>query len=161
VTKRARRGAAGMVAIAAGTAIGVSLVADARQETPEPAGPVAWSEGRVRVEVMNAGGVSGMAGAATESLREAGFDVVDFGDARPFDTLRLSEVVDRVGRTDVATAVAAVLGIHNVQSDPDPNLYVDVTVVLGSEWLGREGGTEEEQGEEVERWWDPRGWFGN
>ena len=102
-----------------------------------------------------------MAGAATRNLREAGFDVVDFGDARPFDPDRQSEVVDRVGRNDVAMAVAEVLGIHNVQSEPDPNLYVDVTVVLGSEWSGRDEGTEEEQGEEVERWWDPRGWFGN
>jgi len=147
--------------IAAGSAIGVSLVADVREESPETADQVVWSEGRVRVEVLNVGGVSGMAAGATRKLRDAGFDVVDFGDSRPFDSSRPSEVVDRVGRTDIATAVAEVLGIDNVQSDPDPNLYVDVSVLLGSEWAGRDEGTEEDQSEAAEAWWDPRGWFGN
>lgn len=161
MTRNARRAVGGLLTIAAGTAIGVSLVADVRQESTEPASQVVWSEGRVRVEVLNVGGVTGMAGGATRKLREAGFDVVDFGDSRPFDPGRPSEIVDRVGRTDIATAVAEVLGIDNVQSDPDPNLYVDVSVLLGSEWAGRDEGTEEDQSEAAEAWWDPRGWFGN
>jgi len=161
MTQRRGRVIAGILMIAVGTAIGVSLVADVRPESQEEADQVTWSEGRVRVEVLNVGGVSGMAGGATQRLRDAGFDVVDFGDSRPFDPDRPSEVVDRVGRTDVATAVAEVLGIDNVQSDPDPNLYVDVSVLLGSEWLGSDEGTEEDQSEEVVGWWNPRGWFEN
>lgn len=117
-----------------------------------------WSGERVRVEVYNAGGVSGMAREATGILREAGFDVVTFGNARAFDPERRSEVVDRVERADMAQAVAATLGIDNVQSEPDPNLYVDVTVVLGREWSAPTSETlsvpEAEPG-----WWDPRTWF--
>ena len=118
----------------------------------------AWSGERVRVEVYNAGGVSGMAREATGFLREAGFDVVTFGNAPAFDPERRSEVVDRVGRPDMAQAVAATLGIDNVQSEPDPNLYVDVTVVVGREWSAPTRETlavpEAEEG-----WWDPRTWF--
>jgi hypothetical protein len=120
----------------------------------------AWApDERVRVEVLNAGGVSGLARTATTRLREAGFDVVQFGNARTFDR-DSSVVLDRVGRLDLAEAVANALGIPNVLTEPDPNLFVDVTVLLGRTWPGQEG----EQG----RWreppqrapWDPRGWLG-
>ncbi|MEM7415982.1 MAG: LytR C-terminal domain-containing protein [Gemmatimonadota bacterium] len=97
-------------------------------------GPAGWEDGRVRVEVLNGGGVGGMAVRATDRLRDYGFDVVDIGNARPFDRERPSVVIDRVGRSDMAQAVAEALGIDNVQSDPDPNLYVDVSVVLGADW---------------------------
>jgi hypothetical protein len=89
---------------------------------------------RVRVEVLNAGGVSGMARDVTGRLRNVGFDVVDFGNAAAFDPGRPSAVIDRVGRLDVAGAVAEALGIDNVLSEPDSNLYVDVSVLVGSEW---------------------------
>jgi len=90
-------------------------------------------EGRVRVEVLNGGGMAGAARRATDLSRDAGFDVVYFGNASSFDHAE-SEVVDRVGRPELARAVAEVLGIHNVLSDPDPDLYVDVSVVLGRDW---------------------------
>jgi len=118
-----------------------------------------WSGERVRVEVFNAGGVSGMARAATEQLREAGFDVVAFGNADAFDPDRPSAVIDRVGRSDIAQAVAGALGIDNVQSDPDPNLFVDVTVVLGREWTVPATQWSGASGVDARDWWDPRGWF--
>jgi hypothetical protein len=88
---------------------------------------------RNRVEVLNASEVSGLARDATEVLRDAGFDVVTFGNARVSDA-DTSVVFDRVSRPEIARAVADVLGIHNVRSEPDSNLYVDVSVLLGSEW---------------------------
>ncbi len=88
---------------------------------------------RIRVEVLNASEVSGLARDATEVLRNAGFDVVTFGNARVSDA-DTSVVFDRVNRPEIARAVADVLGIHNVRSEPDSNLYVDVSVLLGSEW---------------------------
>ena len=127
-------------------------------ETSPPA--VVTQEARVRVEILNAGGVSGMAREATRALRSAGFDVVDFGNLPAFDPDRVSEVIDRVGRTDLARAVAEELGIDNVQSDPNPNLYVDVSVLLGREWAGPNAGSEDDDAAEASPWWDPRGWFG-
>ena len=116
-------------------------------------------EGRVRVEVLNGGGVSGRAGQATDALRDAGFDVVLFGNAGTFDQ-DSSVVLDRVGGLDAARAVADVLGIHNVRSELDSNLYLDVSVVLGRDWTP----VVDELGEEEtpsRAWWDPRGWFGS
>lgn len=111
---------------------------------------------RVRVEVLNAGGVDGLARDATAYLRDSGFDVVGFGNARDFDA-DSSVVLDRVGQEEIARAVADVLGIHNVRSQPDSNLYVDVSVLLGSEW--RRPDLPEAPERQEPAWWDPRGWF--
>lgn len=118
-----------------------------------------WSGDRVRVEVQNGGGVEGMARTATDVLRTAGFDVVKFGNARAFDPERHSVVIDRVGRVAAAQAIAKALGIDSVLSEPDPNLYVDVTVVLGSPWQPLTPVLRSEVTEPWS-WWDPREWFG-
>ena len=113
---------------------------------------------RVRVEVLNAGGVSGVARSATVRLRDVGFDVVHFGNARAFDR-DSSAVIDRVGRPDLAEAVANALGIGNVLTEPDPNLFVDVTVLLGRTWSGPPGGRALRDTPSRAPW-DPRGWLG-
>ncbi|HUF75162.1 MAG TPA: LytR C-terminal domain-containing protein [Longimicrobiales bacterium] len=113
---------------------------------------------RVRVEVLNAGGVSGVARDATARLRDVGFDVVHFGNARAFDS-ESSVVIDRVGRPDLAEGVANVLGIGNVRAEPDPNLFVDVTVLLGRTWSGPAGAIASSEPPQRAPW-DPRGWLG-
>ena len=118
--------------------------------------PVRRVQGRVRVEVKNGGGVAGMARAATDALREGGFDVVYYGNASTFDR-DSSVVLDRVGRVDLARAVADRLGIPRVLSEPDSNLYLDVTVVLGEDWAPPAASAEEASAELP--WWDPRGWL--
>jgi hypothetical protein len=114
---------------------------------------------RVRVEVLNAGGVAGVARDVRNVLLDAGFDVVQFGNAASFDR-DTTVVIDRIGREDLAEAVANALGIRNVLVETDPNLFVDVTVLLGRDWADR--------ADEAERFgpppgrsaWDPRGWLG-
>ncbi len=113
---------------------------------------------RVRVEVLNAGGVSGLARGATDQLRDIGFDVVHFGNARAFDR-DSSVVIDRVNRPDFARAVANALGIGTVVTQPDPNLFVDVTVLLGRSWSGPEGVSVPRE-PPPRAPWDPRGWIG-
>ncbi len=88
---------------------------------------------RVRVEVLNAGGVAGMARVATEILRDAGFDVVEVGNADAFDRDG-SVVFARLGRVDLASMVAEALAIPAYRNEPDSTAYVDVTVLLGSAW---------------------------
>lgn len=97
------------------------------EEAEEPPGE------RVRVEVLNAAGVPGLARAATQLLRKRGWDVVYFGNAgsRVRDA---SVVIDRVGRPQTAGQVAEALGVNEVESTPDSTLYVDVTVILGGDW---------------------------
>ncbi len=100
-----------------------------------PAGQALLSRGaeRVTVDVLNAGGVDGMARVATDHLREAGFDVVSVGNASSFDQ-DSTTVIDRAGSLQKAAAVADALGVRAVVSEPDANLFVDVTVRLGSDW---------------------------
>ena len=114
--------------------------------------------GRVRVEVLNGGGQAGAAREATDQLRDLGFDVVFFGNAGTFEE-DSSRVLDRMGRLEVARDVADALGIRNVRSEPDANLYLDVTVVLGRDWVPAPP-VEMEGGAPAARpWWDPRRWL--
>jgi len=114
---------------------------------------------RVRVEVLNGGGHVGAAREATESLRELGFDVVFFGNAGTFDR-DSSIVLDRMGRVERARDVADALGIRVVRSEPDSNLYLDVTVVLGRDWEPAPEPLAEPPAAPTRPWWDPRGWVG-
>ena len=113
-------------------------------------------DGRVTVEVLNAGGVSGVAREATAVLRSAGFDVVSFGNASSFDQVE-SVVIDRIGDPNPALSVASVLGIRNVRSEPDSNLYLDISVLLGSQWLPPVDSTQSEETTTV--WWDLWSWL--
>jgi hypothetical protein len=90
---------------------------------------------RVRVEVLNAAGVPGLARIATDRLRDAGFDVVYFGNNRGFAP-ESSLVLDRVGKPEHADEVARAIEIPRVLSRPDSTLYLEVTVVLGKDWSG-------------------------
>lgn len=107
---------------------------------------------RVRVEVLNAGGRPNLAREATDVLRDDGFDVVYFGNAGEFGE-EPSVVLDRVGRPDLARGVADALGIRSVRSEPDSNLFVDVSVRLGEEWMRP---TPAAVTEPTPAWWDLR-----
>ena len=87
----------------------------------------------VRVDVFNAGGVEGMGRAATDILRDAGFNVYGPYNASAFDR-DSSVVLARLGRVDLASMVADALAIPAYQDEPDSTAYVDVTVLLGSTW---------------------------
>lgn len=108
-------------------------------------------DNRIRVEVLNAGGVPGMAADATDHLRSLGFDVVYYGNARTFDREETA-VLDRSGSPDAARAVARALGVPEAEEAPDPGLLVDVTVLLGSGW--RVPDPDEMEG--ADEWWSPR-----
>jgi hypothetical protein len=85
---------------------------------------------RIRVEVRNGSGIPGAAADVTEYLRQAGFDVVDFGNAEEFDQPQ-TVVIDRVGVPGPAREVAAVLRGVPIRSGVDTTLYLDVTVLVG------------------------------
>ena len=133
-------GVAVVVLAAMGLALRLNEAPRVPQEPPPPPLGV-----RVRVEVLNGGGQAGVARAATELLRDAGFDVVFFGNAGSFDQ-DSSLVLDRVGEPAWASAVAEALGIHNLRSEPNPNLYLDVSVVLGRDWVAPDTDTGSQPG---------------
>ena len=122
----------------------------------QDAGPHPSIQGRVMVEVLNGGGVPGVAWDATRALRDAGFDVVSFGNAGTYSE-DPSVVMDRVGEMEPAMLVAEVLGIGQVRSEPDSTLFVDVTVRLGPDWTGPPSRVVEEDA--GASWWDLRRFF--
>jgi hypothetical protein len=100
---------------------------------------------RVRVEVLNASGVAGLARQATEHLRDRGFDVVAFGNAGSSDFTG-TVVLARTTDVEAARDVAAALGTDSVAVEPDPQLYLDVTVLLGRDWPPAAVAAPEERG---------------
>jgi len=161
MTERLRGLAVVVVVLAAGIFVG-SAVSQWKPlpeaQRPEVVGrnPTVRPLGRVRVEVLNAGGTRSMALRATDLLRDSGFDVVYYGNAESFGD-DSTVVLTRTGDMDAARAVAEVLGARSIRAEPDSNLYLDVTVMLGREWTPRKPETPDE--EESEAWWDVRRLF--
>lgn len=87
---------------------------------------------RIRIEVLNATRVRGLARRATMHLRDRGFDVVAVGTSREARDSTL--VLDRSGRADWAALVAKALGGARVERAPDSSRYLDVTVLIGATW---------------------------
>ncbi len=87
---------------------------------------------RIRVEVLNATRVRGLARRATMHLRDRGFDVVTVGTSR--ETRDSTLVLDRSGHADWAALVARALGGAPVEQAPDSSRYLDVTVLVGATW---------------------------
>ena len=86
---------------------------------------------RIKVEVLNATKVRGLARKATFYLRDRGFDVVAVGTSREQRATTL--ILDRSGHAGWA-ALAAKAFNAKVESRPDTSRYLDVTVLVGSDW---------------------------
>jgi hypothetical protein len=100
-----------------------------RADPPDASSP---SAERVRVQVLNATSIRGLARKATLHLRDRGFDVLEIGTAGEQRDSTL--VLDRSGHPEWAKRVADALGGARVESRPDSSRYVDVTVLLGRSW---------------------------
>ncbi|HEU4640987.1 MAG TPA: LytR C-terminal domain-containing protein [Gemmatimonadaceae bacterium] len=87
---------------------------------------------RVRVEVLNASRVQGLARRATFHLRDRGFDVLESGNAGK--QLDSTLVIDRSGHPEWAQLVARAMGGAEVAEQPDSSRYLDVTVLVGASW---------------------------
>jgi hypothetical protein len=87
---------------------------------------------RIRVEVLNATRVRGLARRATMHLRDRGFDVVFVGTSR--EARDSTIVLDRSGHADWAALVAKALGGAQVETALDSSRYLDVTVLVGASW---------------------------
>ncbi len=90
----------------------------------------------IRLEVLNGTGVTGLASRTAELYRSYGFDVVAVGNAQSSD-VESTLVVDRVGSDVFARRTADIIQAPLVESEPDPQAAVDVTVILGKDFDGR------------------------
>jgi hypothetical protein len=122
-----------LLLIAGGTAIALrDPTTRAPQAVRQRVDAEAPSGVRIRVEVLNATRVRGLARHATMHLRDRGFDVVYVGTSQ--ERRDSTVVLDRSGHPDWAELVASALGGARVESAPDSSRYLDVTVVLGTTW---------------------------
>jgi hypothetical protein len=112
---------------------------------------------RVRVEVLNGGGVDRMAQRATEVLRDHGFDVVFFGNADVSDADTTVVLLRAADRREWASTAVEVLGTGTWVPEANDNRYVDLTIVLGSDWSPEMVPVAAEIQERP--WWDIRPWF--
>ncbi|MDA1082334.1 MAG: LytR C-terminal domain-containing protein [Gemmatimonadetes bacterium] len=87
---------------------------------------------RIKVDVLNASDVRGAARTAVGLLRDAGFDVVYFGNtAERHDS---TIVRDRSGHAEWADWVQLLLAPAKVETSPDSTRLVDLTVLIGALW---------------------------
>lgn len=90
---------------------------------------------RTVVEVLNAGGPDGSARSAARVLREAGIDVVYFGNTttepKQLDSTR---IVLRLGDAAVGERVRRALGMGKVIVQRDSTLFLDASVLLGRDF---------------------------
>lgn len=89
----------------------------------------------IRVEVLNGTEIPRLAARAADYLRSKGYDVVQTGNAK-HTNFRKSVIQDRIGNMQNAIQVANIMGISesNVLQQKNPQLYLDVTVILGQDY---------------------------
>jgi hypothetical protein len=134
-------------------AFAASLWLEIRREAPLSleASSGVWEGRRIRVEILNGAGVDRLAQRATEHLRELGFDVVYYGNAEDFER-DSSVAIARLDNVEPARRVADALGLRQVLHQPDRNLYLDVSVVLGRDWADPGELAADEEGDGLSLW---------
>jgi hypothetical protein len=87
---------------------------------------------RIKVEVLNATDTRGLARVATFALRDAGFDVVYFGNTN--ERHDSTVVRDRSGHPDWAELARGAMAPARVETRADSGRLVDLTVLIGASW---------------------------
>jgi len=102
-----------------------------------------YTEGKidriVKVEVWNATDRKDLAYDVQRRLRQYGIDAVrwgNFGISKKYTT-----VIDRLGDIELAHRVARIIGASVVKTDIDKTRFVDLSIVLGNDFIGL-GGTD-------------------
>jgi len=124
--------AIGLALVAAGVIATRSMRARSEPKRAAPPDASAPQGERVRVQVLNATTVRGLARRATMHLRDRGFDVVEMGTSP--DQRDSTLVLDRSNHPEWARRVADAFGGARVEARPDSSRYLDVTVLVGRTW---------------------------
>lgn len=96
----------------------------------EAAAPVGH---RLKVEVLNGSGEKGAAGQVGDLLLSLDYDVVAVDNAESFD-YETSVLLDRSGAGRPIAELGERIGADSIVVDPDPDLLLDATLILGRDW---------------------------
>ncbi len=88
----------------------------------------------IKIQVLNGSGKSGVAHAVRDKLVRNGFNVVEFGNA-DFQNYQHTLILDRVGNIKKSLYVGSILNCDKVYSKIDHFLLVDVTVIVGEDYM--------------------------
>jgi len=93
------------------------------------------SAAKIKIEVLNGCGVSGVADKLTNYLRENKIDVVNLGNYRSFE-IENSIIIGRNKKIKNAELVASLLGLdqNSVILQINPDYLLDVTFILGKDY---------------------------
>jgi hypothetical protein len=113
--------------------------AGCRDERPRAtAFPVPGQNGRVTVEVLNASGKPGLARSGLRVLRQAGIDVVAFGNApATVGILDSTRIVMRRPAAGAGDRIRRALGVGRVVVQADSTRLLDASVLLGADFAPR------------------------
>lgn len=89
----------------------------------------------LQVEVLNGCGAGGIASRVTQYLRREKVDVVNIGNHSNFN-VKKTVLWKRTDKAEAAPKIAELLGVSSdrIDSKIDPNLQLDVTIILGSDY---------------------------
>lgn len=134
----ARRGLSAAAVLLLIIAGGLGIRSLRRDRVAGHAFDIPKSSDRVLVEVLNGSGRPGLARLGARRLRRHGLDVVFFGNAD--STVDSTRVILRRGGAAHADRVHDALGAGRVRTAPDSLRLVDVTVILGPDFVPDEDG---------------------
>lgn len=131
VSRTARIGliAAAAILVTAGILLAARMQ---RDKVPGHAYAIPSADNRIMVEVLNGNGRQGLARTVTRQLRQQGLDVVFFGSTDQTDS---TEVVVRRGDAGSGSVVAKALGTGRIRVEQDTLRRVDVSVILGADFV--------------------------
>jgi hypothetical protein len=95
---------------------------------------------RIRVRILNGVGAPGLAQRVQPLLVEAGGEVTLSGNADRFDYQTTQVVYYDDARLDAARAIRDAIGVGEVVKSLTPLDVVDVTIVVGADFVAEHGG---------------------
>jgi hypothetical protein len=114
------------------TAFLISMVFMYTREDPDE---VRRRNSNIRVEVLNGCGENRLAIKVANILRRSGFNVLKIGNASKQDFLH-TVVIER-SNDDLTNAeyFAKRIGCHNIGKDIDPALHLEISLILGQDYM--------------------------
>lgn len=103
--------------------------------------PEVSGEGGRRLQILNGNGEPGIGQEVAERLVPAGFEVRLTDNANTFDhrTTKIIVYDDAPAQLDIARQVRELLGVGQVEISRTPQSVVDITIVVGSDFLRQAG----------------------